>query len=113
MGTGANFTGCPQTVTVTFSRPQPGHGFLTIWVCGHIPGSMKTTVDLPDELLHRVNILAAQRQTTLKELVLAGLDWVLRSEVAASRRDEAMDRLKRGLHLGGKPLGRQEAHERR
>ena len=110
MGTGANFSG-PKKMTVTFSRPEPGHGLLTIWVCGHIYGSMKTTIDRPDELLHRVKILAAQRQTTLKELVLAGLDWVLQSEVAASRRDEAMDRLKRGLHLAGKPLGRQEAHE--
>jgi len=103
----------PKKANITFSRPKSGHGFLTVLVCGHIYGSMKTTIDLPDELLHRVKILAAQRQTTLKELVLAGLDWVLRSEVAASRRDEAMDRLKRGLHLAGKPLGRQEAHERR
>ncbi len=112
MGTGANFSG-PENVTASFSRPKPRHGPLTVWVCGHIYGSMKTTIDVPDELLHRMKILAAQRQTTLKELVLAGLDWVLRSEVAASRRDEAMDRLKRGLHLAGEPLGRQEAHERR
>lgn len=73
---------------------------------------MKTTIDLPDELLHRVKILAAERQTTLKELVVAGLGWVLRSEVSTKRRDEALGRLKKGLHLAGEPLGRQEAHER-
>ena len=74
---------------------------------------MKTTIDLPEELLHRAKILAAQRQTTLKELVLAGLDWVLRTEAGVGRRDEALGRLKKGLHLGGQPLSRQEAHGRR
>ncbi len=74
---------------------------------------MKTTIELPDELLHRVKILAAERQTTLKALVVAGLDWVLRSEATASRRDEAIDRLKQGLHLAGRPLSRQQVHERR
>lgn len=73
---------------------------------------MKTTIELPDELLHRVKILAAERQTTLKALVVAGLDWVLRSEATASRRDAAIDRLNEGLHLGGKPLSRRQAHER-
>ncbi len=30
---------------------------------------MKTTLDLPDDLLHRAKVVAAQRKTTLKELV--------------------------------------------
>ena len=74
---------------------------------------MKTTVDLPDDLLHRAKVFAAQRQTTLKELVRAGLDWVLRSEAGVGRRDEALGRLKKGLPLGGRPLSRDEVHARR
>jgi hypothetical protein len=73
---------------------------------------MKTTIDLPDELLHRAKVFAAERQTTLKQLVLAGLDWVLRSESVAVRRDDAVARLKQGVPLGGKPLSRQESHDR-
>ncbi len=37
---------------------------------------MKTTLELPDPLLRRAKILAAQRGTTLKELVVDGLRWV-------------------------------------
>lgn len=36
---------------------------------------MKTTIDLPEELLHRAKITAAQRKTTLKELVVQGLEY--------------------------------------
>lgn len=38
---------------------------------------MKTTIDFPEELLHRAKIVAAQRKTTLKELVLRGLDYAI------------------------------------
>lgn len=72
---------------------------------------MKTTIDLPDELLHRAKIAAAQRQTTLKELIQTGLDWVLRSEAQAEDRQAAVERLRKGLRLGGRPLTRTEAHE--
>lgn len=64
---------------------------------------MQTALDPRDELLHRVTVFAAERHTMLKELVVVGLDWVRRPDVAASRRDELIDRLKRGLHLDGKP----------
>ena len=73
---------------------------------------MKTTIDLPDDLLHRAKVAAAQRKTTLKELVQAGLNWVMRSDTAASDRDEALAQLRKGLHLGGKPLTREKTHER-
>ena len=74
---------------------------------------MKTTIDLPDDLLHRAKVLAAQRQTTLRELVETGLDWVLRSDAEAAARTQAIARLEKGLHLGGRPLTRDQAHERR
>jgi len=74
---------------------------------------MKTTIELPDDLLHRAKIAAAQRQTTLKELITAGLDWVLRSETPVRRRNDAVERLRKGLQLGGTPLSRQDVHGRR
>ena len=73
---------------------------------------MKTTIDLPDDLLHRAKVAAALRKTTLKELVQAGLDWVLRSETETPDRSAALARLQKGLRLGGHPLTRNAAHER-
>ena len=74
---------------------------------------MKTTIDLPDDLLHRAKIVAAQRKTTLKDLVETGLDWVLRSDANAADREAAIGRLQKGLRLGGQPMTREQAHERR
>ena len=73
---------------------------------------MKTTIDLPENLLHRAKVAAAQRKTTLKELVQAGLDWVLQSEAASPDRQSALSRVQKGLRLGGRPLTRDQAHER-
>jgi hypothetical protein len=74
--------------------------------------AMKTTIDLPDDLLHRAKVVAAQRKTTLKELVQTGLDWVLRSEAGSGDLPAAVGRLQKGLRLGGKPLSRDRTHER-
>lgn len=38
---------------------------------------MKTAIDIPEDLLHRAKIAAAQRKSTLKELVLQGLDYMI------------------------------------
>jgi len=73
---------------------------------------MKTTIDLPDDILHRAKVAAAQRRTTLKELVMAGLDWVLRPEAEQTDRQAALSRLQKGLRLGGQPLTRERSHER-
>jgi hypothetical protein len=73
---------------------------------------MKTTIDLPDDLLHRAKVVAAQRKTTLKELVQAGLEAVLRSDADGAHRDAAMGRLQDGLRLNGQPLNRAQIHER-
>ena len=74
--------------------------------------SVKTTIDLPDDLLHRAKVVAAQRKTTLKELVQAGLDWVLRAEAETPERADALARLQKGLRLTGQRLTRDQAHER-
>lgn len=73
---------------------------------------MKTTIDLPESVLHRAKIVAAQRKTTLKELVLLGLDWVIHSGAEAPDRKAAVARLRKGLRLGGRRLSRAELHGR-
>jgi len=73
---------------------------------------MKTTIDLPESILHRAKIAAAQRKTTLKDLVISGLETALQSGPGGPHRDAALARLKKGLHLKGKPLTREQAHER-
>ncbi len=73
---------------------------------------MKTTIDLPDEVLHRAKIVAAQRRTTLKELFLNGLEMVMKSDADTPVREAAMARLRQGLNLRGQPLTRDQAHER-
>jgi hypothetical protein len=73
---------------------------------------MKTTIDLPEGILHRAKIAAAQRKTTLKDLVISGLETALQSGPGTSHRDAAFARLKKGLHLKGKTLTREQVHER-
>ena len=73
---------------------------------------MKTTIDLPEEMLHRAKVLAARQHSTLKELVIAGLDHVL--ETTASGAQEApLRRLRQGLHLDNQVISRDEIHARR
>ena len=44
---------------------------------------MKTTIELPDPLFRRAKILAAQRGTTLREMVVEGLRRVTDGEPSA------------------------------
>ncbi len=74
-------------------------------------GHVKTSIDLPDALLHRARVVAAERRTTLKEMVIAGLKRVTVPVAERVDRDEALDRLRQGFHLGG-ALSRDEAHAR-
>lgn len=73
---------------------------------------MKTTFDLPEDLLQQAKLIAVKKKTTLKALVQAGLNIVIHSEREPSSRTAALKRLRKGLHLGGKPLTREQAHER-
>lgn len=75
--------------------------------------AMKTTIDLPDEVLHRAKVVAAQRRTTLKQLFVTGLELAMTVDADASARTAALARLRQGLPLGGQPLTREQAHERR
>lgn len=76
---------------------------------------MKTTIEIPDVIAKQAKLLAAERQTTLRALVVEGLEHVL-----AAKRVSAKDRAKKlfaamdkttGI-TAGKRLNRDEAHAR-
>lgn len=76
---------------------------------------MKTTIELPDTLVKRAKVLAAERRTTLRELVLQGLEHVLSEKrVTAQQRARAlfeeMDKLPE--FSAGDRLSRSETHAR-
>jgi hypothetical protein len=73
---------------------------------------MKTTIDLPEDLFHRAKVVAAQRQITLKELIITGLNSAIQPGKAPAAREAALARLHKGYRLGGKPLSRNQTHER-
>jgi len=76
---------------------------------------MKTTIELPDEVVRRAKIAAAERRTTLRALVLQGLEQVL-VENPVSARERAgklfaeMDQLPE--FSASDRLSRSEAHAR-
>jgi hypothetical protein len=43
---------------------------------------MKTTIDFPEHILHRAKTVAVQRKITLKELVIQGLEQMIRQPAA-------------------------------
>ena len=76
---------------------------------------MKTTIDLPDDLLHRAKVVAAQRKTTLKEMVVQGLEYATRKpfQDADTERKERAARLIAAVSCGRntKPVGRLNREE--
>lgn len=73
---------------------------------------MKTTIDIPDDILRRTKVAAAQRRTTLKNLVLQGLEKILSDDTTQPDTTAALERLEKGYQLGGKPLTRSEIYDR-
>lgn len=72
----------------------------------------KTTIELPDAILERTKIAAARRHTTLKNLVIEGLETILREEASSPGHTEALARLHQGYHLGNQHLTREQTHAR-
>jgi hypothetical protein len=73
---------------------------------------MKTTIDRPDSLLERTKIAAPCRRTSIKNLVIEGLERVGKDEAVEPPPSDAMARLRQGVHLGGQPLTRDQTHAR-
>jgi hypothetical protein len=57
-------------------------------------------------------VVAAHRRTSMKNLVIQGLEMVLQKEVVPAQPAEALARLRGGYHLGGRPMTREEIHAR-
>jgi len=73
---------------------------------------MKTTIDLPEEILERTKIAAACRRTTIRMLVIEGLEAVLKQGTSTPPDADALARLRTGYHLGGQPFSREQTHAR-
>ena len=50
---------------------------------------MRTTVDIPDETYRAIKVTAAQRGGTVRELILEGLEVVLRTRQTAGKQWES------------------------
>lgn len=79
---------------------------------------MKTTIDLPEDVLVRAKVVAAERRTTLRELVVEGLKRVTDTppkEEQANRR-KALKRLLKEMQASNtepmRLLKREEIYER-
>lgn len=79
---------------------------------------MKTTIDLPEDVLVKAKVVAAERRTTLRELVVEGLKRVTDTppkEEQANRR-KALKRLLREMQASNTEpmelMKREEIYER-
>jgi hypothetical protein len=79
---------------------------------------MKTTIDVPEEVLVKAKVFAAARRTTLRELVVQGLKQVMDGPLAdeEKQRKAAIQRLLKGMQSGNTepmvPLKREEIYDR-
>ncbi len=76
---------------------------------------MKTTIDLPEELLIRAKVAAAENRTSLRELVIAGLNRILTVESETEsqmRRKRLLAALQASNTKPMVPLTREEIHHR-
>ena len=79
---------------------------------------MKTTIDLPDDLFHKIKVLAAERRTTLKDLMIQALNLLTQSppETEKKQRKDNMKRLLKAMQADNTepmvPLNREEIYDR-
>ena len=55
---------------------------------------MRTTVDVPDDIYRAIKVMAAERGTTVRELVLEGLETVMRTRKTGSKQLEPPEALR-------------------
>jgi hypothetical protein len=85
---------------------------LDLETCPRMNRPMKTTVDMPPGILARAERVAATRGISISNLIVEGLETVLRAELSDTPPADALARLRKGYHLGGQPLTRDQAHAR-
>ena len=64
---------------------------------------MKTTIELPDSIVRKAKVIAAERRTTLRALVVQGLEHVITEKHVSAKVPEI---------TAGKRLTRTEANAR-
>ena len=75
----------PDAVPGRFRRRAPPGSLSHMPISTSMGSHMKTTVDLPDDLLRRATRAARTRGTTLRELIETGLRLVLRRSRGGER----------------------------
>jgi hypothetical protein len=78
-------TGFEPATYVSRTKFEPWRS-LTFGAGKHISIFMRTTLDLPDDLMKRAKIAAVKRGSTLRDLVAEGLRRVLTDEAALKRK---------------------------
>ena len=79
---------------------------------------MKTTIELPEDLILKVKVLAAERNTTLKDIVVQSLQMFTRSqaELEEKKRKAMVKRLLKAMQASNTepmvPLTREEIYDR-
>ncbi len=79
---------------------------------------MKTTIDLPDDVLVSAKVFAAEQRTTLRDLVVRGLKMVTETPEAEDekQRKMAISRLLQSMQASNTepmvPLKREEIYDR-
>jgi len=79
---------------------------------------MKTTIDVPEEVLVKAKVFAAEHRTTLRELVVQGLKQVIDAPLAdeEKKRKAALKRLLKEMGADNTepmvPLKREEIYDR-
>jgi hypothetical protein len=79
---------------------------------------VKTTIDLPEEILVKAKVVAAEQRTTLRALVVRGLEHVTSGDEVAAKKDrkvlirQLLGRMQSGNREPMVPLTREEIHER-
>ncbi len=79
---------------------------------------MKTTIDLPDDIFVKAKLLAAERRTTLRDIMIQALQTFTRIPAAADekKRKANMKRLLKAMQAANTepmvPLKRKEIYDR-
>jgi hypothetical protein len=71
------------------------------------------TIKIDDDLIYAVRVLAAQKNSSISDLVSTYIENVVRNgEEYQAAKERALARMKKGWDLGWKPVSREESHER-
>lgn len=79
---------------------------------------MKTTIDLPDDIFLKAKVLAAERRTTLKDLLVQALQRFMQTppEAEEKKRKAAMKKLLKAMQASNTepmvPLKRADLYDR-